>query len=238
MPAPDPPADRLAPPASPSAIATGTGTGDRTVHRSLADAATVVGGYAWIERRLASVTGGWAARMALPAVQVHLAAQSARHGWHAELWAERLPRLDGVDPDGFCRPPSPAVDAAIAALDLTCPERARESTCAVDRPAPVDGGPGVLPLLAGLYRVVLPRLVVSYQAHLGVASPVSDGPVIRALRLVLADETDDWRDGELMVQQLMVGPGDADLVHTFLRDLETGLVRAGLHPGLTGTAGD
>ncbi len=204
---------------------------------SLADAAAVVGGYAWIERQLASVTGEWAALMALPAVQVHLAAQSARHGWHAELWAERLPRLDGVDPEALCRPPSPAVDVAIGALGLTRRRRGRDGGAGVDRPASVEGGPGALPLLAGLYRVVLPRLVMSYQAHLRVASAVSDGPVIRALRLVVADETEDWHDGELLVQQLVIRPHDAEAAHAYQRELETGLVRAGIHPGLTGLSG-
>ena len=39
--------------------------------------------------------------MPIAAVQVHLDAQSMRHAWHAELWAERLPVLAGADPDGL-----------------------------------------------------------------------------------------------------------------------------------------
>ena len=42
--------------------------------------------------------------------------RSARHGWHAELWADRLPVLDGVDPEALTRPPSPAAEALFGAL--------------------------------------------------------------------------------------------------------------------------
>jgi hypothetical protein len=41
--------------------------------------------------------------MPIAAVQVHLDAQSMRHAWHAELFAERLPVLAGADPDGLTR---------------------------------------------------------------------------------------------------------------------------------------
>jgi hypothetical protein len=214
------------------------GAGPGAAHLSLAESAAVVGGYAWIERQLAAVVGTWVTRMALPAVQVHLAAQSARHGWHAELWAERLPRLDGIDIEALCRPPTPAVGEVIDALDPSRRGLDREQgwgePARVDQPAASGTAPGALPLLAGLYRVVLPRLVVSYQAHLRVAMPVSDGPVIRALRLVVADEMEDWRDGELLVQQLVRRPHDVDAVSDFQKELEAVLVRAGIHPGLTG----
>ncbi|MDA8147370.1 MAG: hypothetical protein M0Z93_01150 [Actinomycetota bacterium] len=206
-------------------------------HLSLAEAAAVVGGYVWIERQLAAAVGAWATRLALPAVQVHLAAQSGRHGWHAELWAERLPRLDGLNVEALCRPPSPAVGEVIGALDPLRRERVREpergGPSRTDEPPEGGTGPGALPFLAGLYRVVLPRLVVSYQAHLRAASPVSDGPVIRALRLVVADELEDWHDGELLVQRLVRRPHDVDAAAGFQKQLEAGLVRAGAHPGLT-----
>jgi len=257
---PEPPEDRVVPSQPPPGTA---GADPSASHLSLADMAAMVGGYAWIERQLATTTGAWATRLTLPAVQVHLAAQSGRHAWHAELWTERLPRLDGVDIEALCRPPSPAVSEAIGALDPSRREHDRDPgrggphrADQLPEGGTEDGGPeggtesgledgtesgledgtalGALPFLAGLYRVVLPRLVISYQAHLRVASPVSDGPVIRALRLVVADDLEDWHDGELLVQGLVRRPHDVDAISGFQSALEAGLVRAGIHPGLTG----
>ena len=45
-------------------------------------------------RRSIASLGDWVADMPIAAVQVHLDAQSMRHAWHAELWAERLPVRD------------------------------------------------------------------------------------------------------------------------------------------------
>ena len=47
---------------------------------------------------------------------MHLDAQSMRHAWHAELFADRLPVRAGVDPDALTAP-SPATAALLAALD-------------------------------------------------------------------------------------------------------------------------
>jgi hypothetical protein len=173
--------------------------------------AGLVGGYRWIEQALFALLGSWAGDPSLPEVQVHLDAQSARHAWHAELWAEHLPR-HGVDP----APPTPAatVLAALAAL-ATGPE---------DTPVPAR--------LAGLYRAVLPRLVVTYQCHLAMTSAITDGPLIRSLRLVLADEIEDWHAGELLVQRLVTRPHDLGAVHAVHRQVETLVVESGLGAGL------
>jgi hypothetical protein len=86
--------------------------------------------------------------------------------------------------------------------------------------------------LAGLYRVVLPRLVTSYERHQRAASPVTDAPTARALRLVLNDEVDDWLAGERLVQRLMTRPHDVAAVHEFLQRLESAVVGAGAGSGL------
>jgi hypothetical protein len=92
--------------------------------------------------------------------------------------------------------------------------------------------PGALPRLAGLYRVVLPRLVTTYERHLRVAAPVTDGPVLRALRLVLNDEIDDWQAGERLVEGLVTRPHDVAAVYQFLERLESAVVGAGARSGL------
>ena len=66
-----------------------------------------MGEYRWIENALYRLLGGWVTDTPVAAVQVHLDAQSMRHAWHAELWAERLPVLAGADPDGLTVPSAP-----------------------------------------------------------------------------------------------------------------------------------
>ena len=135
--------------------------------------AALVGEYRWIENALYSTLGSWVVDMPIPAVQVHVDAQSMRHAWHAELWAERLPVLAGVDPERLtvpsARPSRPVRSARATSLPAAVPGRAAEER------AP----PGALPRLAAIYRVILPRLVTTYVRHLRVASPMTDGPVRR-----------------------------------------------------------
>src|ERR1035437_3827934 len=84
------------------------GSGGRPLALPLGVTAGLVGGYRWIEHALYEVLGSWVTDIPLAAVQVHLDVQSTRHAWHAELWADRLPVLNGVDPDSLTKPPDPA----------------------------------------------------------------------------------------------------------------------------------
>ncbi|HWD51363.1 MAG TPA: hypothetical protein VG412_03115 [Acidimicrobiales bacterium] len=202
----------------------------------LAAAADLIGGYRWIEHALYEVLGSWVTDIPLPGVAVHLDAQSTRHAWHASLWADRLPVLHGVDPDALTKPPHPA-GAVLTALAGSAPLPGTPVTAgwawdsADDDGVPPDP-PGALPRLAGLYRVVLPRLVVSYQHHLGAASAVTDAPVLRALRLILADEIEDWHAGERLVQRLVTRPHDVEAVYGFQQRLELAAVGSSLASGL------
>ncbi len=193
--------------------------------------AALVGEYRWIETKLYAVLGAWVGDFPLVGVRVHLDAQSMRHAWHAELFADRLPVRAGVDPDALTRP-SPATAALFAALEgVEVPEVGGTADELAD-----DGGvptrPGALPLVAGLYRVVLPRLVTTYTRHLRVTASVADGPLKRALRLVLRDEVEDWLAGERLVQRLVMRPHDVAVVHEFQERLEAVAVAAGAHSGL------
>jgi hypothetical protein len=197
----------------------------------LARTAELVGEYRWIETALFGLLGAWVADMPVAGVQVHLDAQSMRHAWHAELWGDRLPVLAGVDPDGLTRP-SPVAAALLAGLDGVVPvAEGPGSTWPPAGDVPVDR-PGALPRLAGLYRVVLPRLVTSYTRHLRVVAPVADGPLRRALRLVLRDEVEDWLAGERLVQRLVTRPHDVAAVYEFQQRLDSVAVAAGAHSGL------
>jgi len=78
--------------------------------------AALIGEYRWIETTLFATLGGWVGDMPVAGVQVHLDAQSMRHAWHAELFADRLPVRAGIDPDALTRP-SAAAATLFAALD-------------------------------------------------------------------------------------------------------------------------
>lgn len=189
-------------------------------HLDLDRLAALVGGYRWLEHQLFELTGSWAAGAEAPAVQVHLDEASLQHAWHADLWADRVPVLSRIDPDQVVRPLPPACGDLVAAMaELT-----------------VD--PGSYPdvrRLAALYRVAVPRLVVTYEEHLGRTVPVSDGPVIRALRLTLRDEVESWQAGESLLQSLLAGPDQVAAAIETQRRLETAVVGStgsGAGPGL------
>ncbi len=166
---------------------------------TLAALATRVGAYRWLELRLFELTGRWAADGGDPAVQVHLGAASFEHAWHAELWEDRLPVLAGVDGAALTAPPSSAAATAVERLGGT-----DDPVCR----------------LAGLYRVVLPRLLVTYDAHRRATGVAADAPVRRALTLVRRDETAQWRAGEALCQRLLSGPGAVGRAGTFTQALE------------------
>jgi len=199
--------------------------------------AALVGEYRWVEHALYALLGRWVGDAPLAAVKVHLDAQSMRHAWHAELWADRLPVLSRNNNDRLTVP-SPPTAALFRMLGASIPRTVAivgdESPAAPgDNPSETAPElPGTLPRLAGLYRVVLPRLVVSYERHLAATALPTDGPIIRALRLVLNDEIEDWRAGEQLIQRLVTRPHDVAAVVDYQLRLESALVGAGGRSGL------
>jgi len=176
------------------------------VSTTLFEAAHVIGAYAWLEERLFEVLGGWVATVAEPEVKLRLAADSHHHAWHASLWRERLPELRELAGTEFVVPAGEQEAAFVAALAA--------SATTLER-------------LVGVYRVVLPRQVARYSCHRAQASTVTDGPTIRALDLVLADELTDWRAGELLVQATLGTIADVDRAAAHQARLEALLVGGG-----------
>ncbi len=181
-----------------------------------------MGRYRWIEVCLFEALGGWVAGVPELDAKALLATHSRHHGWHAELWHDLLPALPGTDGGSsgagtptvdWASPPGGPGDEQLAAFAAALTEpRAPELT--VEK-------------LVGVYRVALPHTIAAYTRHLRAASPVTDGPTIRTLRLVLSDELDHWRDGEILVQSLVVGPGLLDRAAAHQVRLEKLLVAAG-----------
>ncbi|MHB1584588.1 MAG: hypothetical protein ACYCU7_13690 [Acidimicrobiales bacterium] len=188
---------------------------------TLDEAAVVAGRYGWIEGRLFELTGSWAAAVPSPTARVLLDAASLEHAWHAELWGDRLPVLDGADHDALTCP----TPTLVRLFDAADPD-------AADAADPDHDG-GWVARLAGLFRVVLPRLLVGYRRHLSLAAPVADGPTIRALRLTVRDELDEWQAGEALLQELLAGrPMAAASVAETQQRLENILVSGGIGSGL------
>ena len=188
--------------------------------------ARLVGAYQWIERRLFEAVGSWTLTEPVAEARIVFDLYSQQHAWHAELFAERLPALDQVDPDTLAVPPSVEVDRVMSALAGELPPPAEvdaEGDAAVFlTPRPGAGLPagGTLLRLVGLGRVVLPRLVAGYGLHLQRSAAVADAPVRRCLRLVLGDEIEQWQAVEALTQSLLRRPHDVAVVSAHQQHLE------------------
>jgi hypothetical protein len=150
---------------------------------SLARLRAVSHRYSWLERRLFEVLGGWVRSVPEGEVKLLLRAQSYEHAWHAELWDDLEPRSGPATPggNGVGSPLSALVDA------LAAPS-------------------GTAERLAGMYRVLLPRLVDAYVALSDAAVPESDGPLVRAVGLMLADDVPAIEDAERLLGELAHDP--------------------------------
>ncbi len=153
---------------------------------TLQESARLAGHYRWVEKRAFEILGGWVPDVPELDVKLTIAAHAPHHAWHSSLWRDRLPELAGVERDALTVPANAGVAAFMDALGDDAGE---------DR---------TIEKLVGAYRVLLPRLIAAYTADLERASPVSDSPTMRCLRLVLRDDLDDWREGETLVQGLLV----------------------------------
>lgn len=170
----------------------------------------MLGAYCAIEHRLFETTGSMAAEEAYPPeIQLYLDAVSHQHAWHAELWADRLPRTAAIDAEALVVLPAP-VEEVFGGL----------------------GSLGPLERLAGLFRVLLPRLVVSYSRHASQTSAAADAPVARALHLVVRDETDELVAGESLVQRVLGTPEAVRAAGATVVDLEGRLALGGIVPGI------
>ncbi len=161
-------------------------------------AAALAGGHCWIERRLFELLGRWSALTDHPAATLALDRHAQHAAWRAEQWWDRLPVLAQLDRNSLVDP-----GRSWRALLV---DPASEASPAGDG-ASVEGGIG---RLAVAYRVLLPRLVVAYDRHARLATPVADGPVIRTLGHVRPDAMADWAEGEAVLQDLLTtGEGAA-----------------------------
>ena len=197
-------------------------------HRELPGMFTVeetarrVGNYKWVEMRLFEALGGWVATVPELDVKLKLGTHCYQHAWHAELWHKRLPELREMNPD---RLTVPANDGVVALLN------------AVTEP---DAPGETIEKLVGVYRVLIPRKIAAYTYHLNNTSTVTDAPTIRSLRFALADEIEDWREGEMLLQSLISSDADAKRAADRFARLEALAIAAGgiAGPGSIGPSMD
>jgi hypothetical protein len=91
--------------------------------------------------------------------------------------------------------------------------------------------------LVGVYRVLIPRKIAAYTYHLNGTSTITDSPTIRSLNFILQDEFEDWREGEMILQSLILTPEDVERAARRAAELEALMLRAGGIAG-PGTLGD
>jgi hypothetical protein len=179
-----------------------------------------VGHYKWIEMRLFEALGGWVATVPELDVKMRLGTHCYKHAWHSELWHKRLPELREMNPERLTKP---ANDAVVVFMDtLTEPEAADQT----------------IEKLVGVYRVLIPHKIAAYTFHLNNTSTITDAPTIRSLKLVLNDEFEDWRDGEMLIQSLLETEAEVRRAAEHQARLETLLLAAGgiAGPGSIGMA--
>ena len=186
------------------------------------ESARRVGNYKWIEMRLFEALGGWVATVPELDVKLRLGTHCYKHAWHAELWHKRLPELREMNPERLTQPGNEQVAAFMEAVtEPTDPELTIEK-------------------LVGVYRVLIPHKIAAYTYHLNNTSTITDAPTIRSLKMALADEFEDWRDGEMLLQSMLLTAEDVDRAMARQARLEKLIVAAGgiCGPGSIGDAYD
>jgi len=178
-----------------------------------------IGHYKWIETKLFEALGGWVATVPELDVKLRLGTHCYHHAWHADLFNKRLPELREMKPERLTVPPNDAMVAFVEAL--TEPE-APELT---------------IEKLVGVYRVLIPHKIAAYTYHRNGTSEITDMPTVRMLDMVLRDEFDDWREGEMLIQSLIENDTDVERVTAHQARLEKLMVAAGGIAG-PGSIGD
>lgn len=144
------------------------------------------GRYCWVEQQLFGLLGGWVAEIPELDVKALIAEQAEHAGWRAQRWFELLPSA----------PPGP--DALVVAP-------AGLAGLAAEAHAVADGPERTAEKLVVAHRVLLPRLVAAYTAHLDWAPFTSESSARRMLAISLAELAGDLRHGERLLQALLPG---------------------------------
>ena len=180
--------------------------------------ARAAGAWAWAERSLYEVVGGWVGSTSSADAKVYLDACSQHHAWRAQLWLERLPAR--LVPAG---PGAPA--AEVVAPQSGGAEEAMGVLAALE---------GDAARLGAYCRAVLPRCAVAYRGWQERCSPATDRPVARVVTLALADVMADWQEGAGVLLGLLEGPSGDEAARSAARspgEIDRLLIGRSLVPG-------
>jgi hypothetical protein len=175
---------------------------------TLIESAHRLGNCRWAEMRLFELLGGWVQSTTDPAVKIAFAANSLHHAEHAATLLARLPDAGDCAANLVTAAASPGVERVFETLALLADDQTLER-------------------LVGVYRVIVPALIVEYSTHLERTSEVADAAVRRSLRIVIDDESNDWRFGQTLVGRRLVDGDSVGRAAAFQKLLETDLVLAG-----------
>jgi hypothetical protein len=150
-------------------------------------AARKLGAWCWAERRCFEILGGWVRDTPEPELKAMLSTHSRHHAWRADRWLEVLPRAYVPPAAELLRPP--ADDEVFEALAALGPSAQR---------------------VAGQYHVVYRNLLMAYEASPTSMNPVTDGPALRAIRIIVGDAVHDLGEAERVASRLPGGISDPD----------------------------
>jgi len=185
---------------------------------TLLELASMAGSFYWLEMWLFRSIGALAQEVDLPALNVHLDAQSRQHAWHAILWEEQIPNIAGKVRYDFTQAPNQQVERVLRLLEQRDLDHVRESASNgmdmihddleqkdlfLAQMLPHSEKITPSESVAGVYRVIIPRLIVSYNILNQRISDVSSASTRRVLRLVLSDELAGWQEGEILIEQVL-----------------------------------
>lgn len=176
------------------------------------ESARRVRAFAAVEEKAAELLEAFAGSMAEDHAVTTLQRHARHHAYHGELLRERVSDASGAKGDA-------AEDADLAAfLDAVG--------------APKDAG-STIEFLTGVYRVLVPRAITAYTYFLTALGSEAADADQRWYELILRDLHDSIRDGELLLQSLLLQAGDAGAQRSADRkaELEKLMVKAG---GLVG----
>lgn len=155
-------------------------------HLEVDESAKTVRHYRYAVERMMRILGGWIALT--PELSAKLL--MGRHVWdnaqHADAWGKRLPELRASAQ--VSEPPNVRLVAFMDALEATeTPEQTIER-------------------VVGLYRVLKPHLLATYEAHLASANAVYEPPTCRILARCIEDERRHIAAGETILRHLLRTP--------------------------------
>ena len=177
-----------------------------------AESARRVRTFAAAEERAAQLLEAFAGSMAEEHATTILARHARHHAYHAELLRERVADAAGAKGDTV-------EDADVAAFLDALGE-------------PKDAGQAV-EFLTGVYRVLVPRAITAYTYFLTALGSEAADADQRWYELILRDLHDSIRDGELLLQSLLLEGGESAVQRSADRrvQLENLMLKAG---GLVG----